>query len=163
MSARVQFNPKKFPDVYAAMSNVQAVVDKSGLEHSLLYLMKMRASQINGCGYCIDMHSKDARLEGETEQRLYLLDAWREAPIYSPRERAALAWTEAVTLLKGGHIPDEVYTQLREQFKEEEIVYLTLAVVAINGWNRIAVPLGAVPGSYQPGSLRKQAQTQPHA
>lgn len=159
MSARVQFHPKNFPDVYAAMSGLGAVVDKSGLEHSLLYLIKMRASQINGCGYCIDMHSKDARLEGETEQRLYLLDAWREAPMYSPRERAALAWTEAVTRLEDGHVPDEVYAQVRELFSEQEIVYLTLAVVTINGWNRIAIPLGAVPGSYQPGSLRKQAAT----
>jgi AhpD family alkylhydroperoxidase len=157
MSARVQFNPKRFSDVYGAMTGLETVVHKSGIEHSLLYLIKMRASQINGCGYCIDMHSKDARLEGETEQRLYLLNAWREAPMYSPRERAALAWTEAVTRLEDGHVPDEVYAQVREQFSEEEIVYLTLAVVAINGWNRIAIPLGAVPGSYQPGSLRKQA------
>jgi AhpD family alkylhydroperoxidase len=157
MSTRVQFNPKRFSDVYDAMNGLETVVHESGLERSLLLLMKMRASQINGCGYCLDMHSKDARLEGETEQRLYLLDAWREAPMYSPRERAALAWTEAVTRLKDGHVPDEVYAQVREQFSEEEIVYLTLAVVAINGWNRIAISLGAVPGTYQPASLRKQA------
>lgn len=157
MSARVQFHPKRFADVYAAMSGLGAVVEKSSLEPALVYLVQMRGSQINGCGYCIDMHSKDARLEGETEQRLYLLDAWREAPMYSPRERAALAWTEAVTRLDGGHVPDEVYAQVREQFSEEEIVYLTLAVVAINGWNRIAISLGAVPGTYQAGSLHKQA------
>jgi AhpD family alkylhydroperoxidase len=157
MSARVQFHPKRFADVYGAMSGLGAVVDKSSLEPALLYLIKMRGSQINGCGYCIDMHSKDARLEGETEQRLYLLDAWREAPMYSPRERAALAWTEAVTRLEHGQVPDEVYAQAREQFSEEEIVYLTLAVVAINGWNRLAISLGAVPGTYQAGSLHKQA------
>jgi AhpD family alkylhydroperoxidase len=159
MSTRVQFNPKRFSDVYDAMNGLETVVHESGLERSLLLLMKMRASQINGCGYCLDMHSKDARLEGETEQRLYLLDAWREAPMYSPRERAALAWTEAVTRLEDGSVPDEAYAQVREQFSEEEIVYLTLAVVAINGWNRIAIALGAVPGTYQPGSLRKQSAT----
>jgi AhpD family alkylhydroperoxidase len=157
MTPRVQFHPKRFPDVYAAMTALSTVVDKSSLEHSLLYLVQMRASQINGCGYCLDMHSKDARLEGETEQRLYLLDAWREAPMYSPRERAALAWTEALTLVKDHHVSDEVYAQVREQLSEEEIVYLTLAVVAINGWNRIAISLGAVPGTYKAGSLHKQA------
>jgi AhpD family alkylhydroperoxidase len=112
----------------------------------------MRSSQINGCAYCIDMHSKDARAAGETEQRLYALDAWRETPFYTDRERAALAWTEALTLVGQGHVPDEVYELARKQFSEKEIVDLTLAVVEINSWNRIAISLRAVPGTYRPAS-----------
>jgi AhpD family alkylhydroperoxidase len=132
-----------------AMMDLQAYVNGSGLEPSLLELVKMRASQINGCAWCIDMHAKDARAAGETEQRLYLLDAWREAPMYGPRERAALEWTEAVTLLREGHVPDEVYRSVREHFSDGELVNLTLAVVAINGWNRINVAFRKVPGSYR--------------
>lgn len=109
----------------------------------------MRASQLNGCAYCLDMHSKDARAEGETEQRLYGLSAWREAPYYTDRERAALEWTEAVTLVSRDQVPDEVYEQVRRQFSEDELVNLTLAVVAINGWNRLAISFRAVPGTYQ--------------
>jgi AhpD family alkylhydroperoxidase len=140
------------PKAVQALFGLQRYVNESGLEHSLLELVKMRASQINGCGYCLDMHSKDARAAGETEQRLYLLDAWREAPFYTPRERAALEWTEAVTLIREGHVPDEVFEAVREHFTEEELVNLTLAVVAINGWNRVAIPFRAEVGSYQPSA-----------
>jgi AhpD family alkylhydroperoxidase len=132
-----------------AMLALQRHVNESGLERSLLELVKMRASQINGCGYCLDMHSKDARAEGETEQRLYLLDAWREAPFYTDRERAALEWTEAVTKITEGHVPDAVYESVRAHFSEEELVHLTLAVVAINGWNRLMIAFRAEPGSYR--------------
>src|SRR5215831_17691837 len=138
------------PSAYKAMMGLQTCVNESGLEHSLLELVKLRASQINGCAYCIDMHTKDARARGETEQRLYLLDAWREAPFYSERERAALAWTEAVTLVGEGHVPDAVYDEAREQFGEEELVKLTFALVAINGWNRLSIAFRAVPGTYRP-------------
>jgi len=137
------------PGAYKAMMGLQTYVNESGIEHSLLELVKMRASQINGCAYCIDMHTKDARARGETEQRLYLLDAWREAPFYSDRERAALAWTEAVTNLGEGHVPDAVYEQARAQFGEAELVKLTLAVIAINGWNRLNIAFRTVPGTYR--------------
>jgi AhpD family alkylhydroperoxidase len=110
----------------------------------------MRASQINGCAYCIDMHSKDARAVGEAEQRLYELNAWRETPFYTERERAALAWTESLTLVAETHVPDEVYEEVRKQFSEKEIVDLTHAVAAINAWNRLAISMRAVPGHYQP-------------
>jgi AhpD family alkylhydroperoxidase len=131
------------------MLQIESYLAKCGLEHSLLYLIKMRASQINGCAYCLDMHSKDARAEGETEQRLYGLDAWRETPFYSARERAALAWTEALTLIAQTHAPDEVYREAREQLSEKELADLTLAVVAINGWNRISIGFRTEPGSYR--------------
>ena len=122
----------------------------SKLEPSLLSLARMRASQINGCAYCLDMHSKDDRAEGETEQRLYCLPAWRETPFYSERERAALAWTEAVTLIGEGHVPDDIFETARRHFSEEELAYLTLAIVTINGWNRFAIAFRAIPGAYQP-------------
>jgi len=134
-----------------AMFGLEAYLSKCGLEPSLLHLLKFRVSQINGCAYCLDMHSKDLRAGGETEQRLYLLDAWREAPFYSERERAALAWAEAVTLVTEGHVPDEVYEQARAQFSEEELVNLTLAVVAINGWTRLNIAFRTEAGGYQPG------------
>ena len=132
------------------MLSLETFVRKSKLEPSLIELVKMRASQINGCAYCIDMHSKDARAEGETEQRLYALNAWRETPFFTDRERAALAWTEAVTLVAEGHVPDAVFEEVRPQFSDEELVNLTMAVVAINGWNRLAIAFRAVPGEYQP-------------
>ncbi len=144
MRQRIDFT-KVSPDAYKAMAPLQAYVDKSGLDHKLLSLIKIRASQINGCAYCIAMHTRDARKIGETDERMHLLDAWREAPIYTAREQAALAWTEALTLLTDGHVPDAVFEQVRRQFSEKEIVDLTLAVVAINGWNRIAISLRAVP------------------
>lgn len=122
----------------------------SGLEPSLLELVKLRASQLNGCAYCVDMHSKDARTRGETEQRLYGLTVWRETPYYTERERAALALTEAVTLIAGSHVPAEVYDQARQQFSNEELVKLMIAIVIINTWNRFAITFGDVPGSYQP-------------
>ncbi len=141
--------------------NVQAAIrallamgpyfERFGLEPTLLELVKMRASQINHCAYCIDMHSKDARAQGETEQRLYLLNAWRESRnFYSERELAALAWTEAVTLLTESHVPDAVYEEVRASFTDDEIVSLTMAVVAINSFNRMNVALRTVPGGYQP-------------
>ena len=131
------------------MSALQQFVDSCGLERPLLELVKMRASQINGCAYCLDMHSKDARALGETEQRLYLLDAWREAPFYTNRERAALEWTESVTLVAESHVPDEVYERVRPHFTPEELANLTLAIVAINGWNRLSIASRAVPGAYK--------------
>src|SRR5918998_1046256 len=140
-----------------AMYGLEAYLSKCGLESSLLHLLKFRVSQINGCAYCLDMHSKDLRAAGETEQRLYLLDAWREAPFYTERERAALAWAEAVTLVTEGHVPDEVFEQARAQFGEEELVNLTLAVVAINGWNRLSIAFRATPGTYQPSSSHAAA------
>lgn len=146
---------KSSPGVAKALLGLQSVVNDSGLEHPLLELVKMRASQINGCAYCLDMHSKDARAAGETEQRLYLLNAWREAPhLYSERERAALAWTEAVTLLTEGHVPDGVYHEVRTRFSDAELGLLTLAVVAINGWNRINVAFRTPAGDYRPGMFK---------
>ena len=130
-----------------ALNNYAA---SSGLEHSLLELIKIRASQINGCAYCIDMHTIDARAAGETEQRIYLLDAWRESPFYTDRERAALAWTESLTLVSETHVPDDVYEVARKHFSEEELVKLTWAVVVINGWNRVAIAFRSEPGQYQP-------------
>jgi AhpD family alkylhydroperoxidase len=140
-----------------AMYGLETYLTKCGLEPSLLHLLKFRVSQINGCAYCLDMHSKDLRAAGESEQRLYLLDAWREAPFYTERERAALAWAEAVTLVTEGHVPDEVYEQARGQFNEEELVNLTLAVVAINGWNRLSIAFRVEPGSYQPAATHATA------
>ncbi len=132
-----------------AMLKLSGYVAQSGLEQSLLGLLEFRVSQINGCAYCLDMHSKDLRAAGETEQRLYLLEAWRESPFYTDRERAALAWAEAVTLVTEGHVPDEVFAQARKQFSEEELANLTLAVVAINGWNRLNIAFRTMPGSYR--------------
>ncbi len=140
------------------MLALEGQVRKSGLEHSLLHLVRMRASQINGCAYCLDMHSKEARAAGETEQRLYCLPAWRETPFYSEREQAALAWTEAVTLISEGHAPDDVFEMARKQFSEEELAALTLAIVSINGWNRFAISFRAVPGSFQPGKTEIESQ-----
>lgn len=145
------------PDGLKAMLGLQQHVEKSGLEHPLLELVKMRASQINGCAYCLDMHSKDARAAGETEQRLYLLDAWRESPFYSERERAALAWTEALTRIAGNEVADELYEEVRKQFSEKELVDLSLAIIAINGWNRLAIPFRSAPGTYQPRAHAKSA------
>lgn len=139
------------PDALKGMMEIEKYMADSGLEKSVYELVKMRASQINGCAFCLDMHSKDARAAGETEQRLYELNAWRETPFYSDRERAALEWTEAVTLISENHVSDELYDSVREYFDEQEIVALTMAVVAINGWNRLAIPFRSVPGSYQPG------------
>ncbi len=149
MSERIDYT-KITPEGYRAMSGLERYVRGSGLEPSLLELVKLRASQINGCAYCIDMHWKDARARGESEQRLYGLMAWRESPYYTERERAALAWTEAVTLIADNHVPDELYEEVRQSFTETELVNLTFALVAINGWNRLAISFRTEPGTYQP-------------
>ncbi len=132
------------------MRSLQHYVNECGLEVSLLELVKTRASQINHCAYCIDMHTKDARANGESEQRLYGLSAWREAPYYTERERAALAWTEALTLIADHDVSDELYQQVRQHFSEAELVNLTLALIAINGWNRLAISFRVEVGTYQP-------------
>jgi AhpD family alkylhydroperoxidase len=138
------------PKALKGMMEIEKYMANSSLERPLYELVKMRASQINGCAFCIDMHSKDARAGGETEQRLYALDAWRETPFYSDRERAALEWTEALTLISENHVSDELYNRVREQFDEQELVTLSMAVVAINSWNRLAIPFRSVPGEYEP-------------
>lgn len=138
------------PGAVAAMLGLEDYVHRSGLEPSLLELVKVRASQINGCAYCADMHTRDARRQGEAEQRLHTIFAWRETPFFTERERAALAWTEAITRVNQGAFPDEAYESARRHFGEKELVDLTIAIVAINGWNRLAVGFGTVPGSYQP-------------
>ena len=148
MEARLDYG-KLAPDAMRALYSFGAYLAKCGLEHPLLELVKIRASQINGCAYCIDMHTKDARAAGETEQRIYALSAWRETPFFTDRERAALAWTEAVTRIGDG-MPDAVYDQARRHFAEKELTDLTWAVVAINGWNRVAISSRAVPGAYEP-------------
>ena len=140
---------KVAPAAYRAMLGLETYVRGSGLEHSLLHLIKLRASYLNGCAYCVDMHRKDARAEGETEQRLYAVAVWRETPFFTPRERAALAWTDAVNDVGGTHVPDDVYDEARDHFTEVEIVNLTMAVIAINGWNRLAISFGQPVGSYE--------------
>ena len=137
-------------DAERAIGALDAYVARSALEPSLIELVRTRASQINGCAYCIDMHTKDARKRGETEQRLYALAAWRETPFFTDRERAALAWTEALTLIAETHAPDDVYEEVRKQFSETEIAALTVAVIAINAWNRVAISMRTVPGTYEP-------------
>lgn len=148
MEERLKY-AKVAPGGYRAMAALQGYVDDCGLEPLLLELVKMRASQINGCAYCIDMHSKDARALGESEQRLYELNAWRETPFYTDRERAALLWTEELTLISLNNVSDAVYNEVRQHFSEEELVNLTLAIVAINGWNRLAIGFRSKPGVYQ--------------
>src|SRR5689334_16810526 len=138
MQPRLDYT-KASPGTFRALFGLEVHLHGCGLEHELLHLVKLRASQINGCAYCIDMHSKDARAAGETEQRLYLLDAWREAPFYTDRERAALEWTESLTLVSESHVPDEVYQRAREHFSETELVDLAIAVAAINTWNRLSI------------------------
>jgi AhpD family alkylhydroperoxidase len=133
------------PDTIKALTTLEAQIQASGLEQSLIELVKTRASQINGCAFCINMHTQDARKRGETEQRLYLLNAWREAPVYTERERAALAWTEAVTLIAETHAPDDVYNEVRAHFSEVETVNLTMLIATINSWNRLAISFRAVP------------------
>ena len=140
-----------------AMLGISAYLAKSSIEKKLLHLIEYRVSQINGCAYCLDMHSKDLRHEGETEQRIYTIAAWRETPFFSSRERAALAWAESVTLLGDGHVPDEVYEEVRNEFSEVEIIDLTLAVATINSWNRINIALRTEAGGYQPGQFAMAA------
>jgi AhpD family alkylhydroperoxidase len=142
------------PKGVAAFRQLSAYIAQCGLEAPLLELIKIRASQINGCGFCLDMHTKDARAAGESEQRLYTLSAWRETPFFSARERAALAWTEAVTRIADQPDDDALYAELGRHFSEKEIVDLTLAIVAINGWNRLALPFRTPAGSYRPRSAQ---------
>jgi AhpD family alkylhydroperoxidase len=149
MDQRIDY-AKAVPEGIRALSGLEAYVRSCGLDPGLLELVKTRASQLNRCAYCIDMHTKDARARGETEQRLYGLSAWHETPFYTDRERAALAWTDAVTLVSHGPVPDELYQETRRHFSEKELVDLTLALVAINGWNRLSISFRTVPGTYQP-------------
>lgn len=148
MKARLDFRAAA-PRAAKAMADLHGFVRACGLEHSLLELVKLRASQMNGCAQCIDMHVKELRAAGEPEQRLYLLNAWRESPVYSARERAALAWAEAVTAITDGHVPDQVYEEARQQFSDEELVNLTMVLVAINGANRLNIAFRTVPGSHR--------------
>jgi AhpD family alkylhydroperoxidase len=149
MRSRIEYI-KAAPELLEALGPLDDYVRNCGLEPSLIDLVLIRASQINGCAYCIDMHTKDARARGETEQRIYELDAWRETPFYSEREMAALAWTEAVTLITDGHVPDDVYEEARKWFSEVELVNLTVAVGLINAWNRLSIAFRSVPGRYRP-------------
>lgn len=149
MSQRLRY-ASVVPDAFRAMRALEDYVKSTPLEPALLELVRLRASYLNGCAFCIDMHTKDARAAGETEQRLYAVPVWREGPFFTPRERAALAWTEAVTQLGREGVPDDVYQEARGQFSEAELVQLTLAVVAINGWNRLAIAFRSEVGAYQP-------------
>jgi AhpD family alkylhydroperoxidase len=133
-----------------AMYALEGYVKSTDIEQPLIELIKLRASQLNGCAYCVDMHTKDARIGGETEQRLYALSVWRETPFYTERERAALEWTEALTLISESHVPDEIYESVQRQFSEKELVDLTMVVVLINGWNRFGISFRDVPGTYEP-------------
>jgi AhpD family alkylhydroperoxidase len=159
MATRIAYM-KVAPGAYKAMLGLEDYLNQCGLEKSLLHLVKLRASQVNGCAYCIDMHWKDLRAAGESEQRLYGLDAWEESPYYSERERAAFSWAEAVTNLRDGHVRDEVYERVRGHFSEKELADLTLAVAAINAWNRLAIAGRTEAGKYQPV---KQQQVQKSA
>ncbi len=153
MEARLDYT-KASPEAYKAMLQMEGVVRRSGIDPKLLELMKIRSSQLNGCAYCIDMHTKDARFKGETEQRIYSLDAWRETPFYTDKERAALAWTEAITNIQTGHAPEAVYQELSRNFSEQERLNITFAITTINAWNRIAIGFRSVPGTYQPSASR---------
>jgi AhpD family alkylhydroperoxidase len=151
MKARLDYAAAA-PGIYDAMDALDRYLGQCGLEDSLLHLVRLRASQVNGCAYCLDMHWKDLRARGEAEQRLYSLDAWRECPWYSERERAALAWTEAVTLITSGHVPDDLHENARVHFGEKELSDLTLAIATINAWNRLSIAARLVPGAYKAAS-----------
>jgi AhpD family alkylhydroperoxidase len=156
MEPRIDFT-RLSPEGYQAMLGLEHYLSTSTVEKKLLHLVKLRVSQINGCAFCLDMHWKDLKVEGETDQRMYSLDAWRETSYYTDRERAALAWAEAVTNISDGHAPDELFEEARQYFSEQELADLTLAVTAINGWNRISIAFRVVPGTYQPPQLKKRA------
>ena len=158
MSQRIEYQTVA-PAALRAVYGLEQYVRGTSLEHSLIELVKLRASYMNGCAYCVDMHTKDARVAGETEQRLYSIPVWREAPWFSPRERAALAWTEAVTALHRDGVPDALYEEARAHFTEVELVELTMAVIAINSWNRLAVTFRADVGSYEPPAAASRAAT----
>ena len=149
MESRINY-ARTAPEALRALMALENYVRESGLEEPLIHLVKLRASQLNGCAYCVDMHTKDARAGGETEQRLYATVVWRETPFFTERERAALAWTEAVTELGREGVSDELFEHVRQHFDERELVDLTMVVVAINAWNRVAVPFRAPVGTYQP-------------
>jgi len=151
MAPRLDYS-KLNPAAIQAMYGLEKFVRNSGLEHSLIELVKLRASYINGCAYCVDMHTKDARLAGETEQRLYAIPVWHETPFFTPRERAALAWTEVVTRIAETNVPDSAYEDARREFTEAELVELTMAIITINGWNRLAVTFRTEPGTYKPAA-----------
>jgi AhpD family alkylhydroperoxidase len=155
LEPRVNLLNPAFGGILKALYGLQAPLRQSGLEPALRELIKVRASQLNGCAYCLDMHTKDARAHGETEQRLYAVSAWRETPFFTERERAALEWTEYLTLIAQKGVPDELFERVREQFSEEELMQLTLAVVEINGWNRFAIAGRAPVGTYQPGQFEQ--------
>ncbi|HTR23805.1 MAG TPA: carboxymuconolactone decarboxylase family protein [Terriglobales bacterium] len=156
METRIHY-AKVAPLAYHAMLGLEKYLNECGLEEKLLHLIKLRGSQVNGCAYCLDMHWKDLKAVGETDQRMYSLDAWQESPYYTDRERAALAWTDAVTRVAETHVPDEIYEQAKKQFSEKELADLTLAVAAINAWNRLAIAGRTEPGTYQPQSVKKTA------
>jgi AhpD family alkylhydroperoxidase len=153
MAPRIDMTKYLGSELGQAMLKLSHAAETSGLEHNLFLLIKIRASQMNGCAYCIDMHTKDARAMGETEQRIYALNAWRETPFYTDRERAALEWTEAVTLVGETHVPDELYERVSRQFDEPQMVALMFAVIVINSWNRLAIGFRAPAGTYQPAAV----------
>ncbi len=161
MKTRLDY-AKHSPKGVEILVELEKYVHSVGIEHGLIHLVKLRASQINGCAFCIDMHTKEALSDGESAQRLFGLDAWRETDFYTDRERAALAWTEAVTMVRRGHVPDDVYEEALKQFTEKELSDLTFVIIGINAWNRLAIPFRAKAGSYQPdhpaaikGALKK--------
>jgi AhpD family alkylhydroperoxidase len=167
MNPRIEYT-KIAPGGIRAMLRLEKYVRESGLERSLLELVKLKASQINGCAYCVDLHAKDARAGGETEQRLYATSVWRETPFFSERERAALAWTEAITLVSEQGVKDELFQSVRKHFSEKELVDLTLAAAAINGWSRIAIAFRPPIGGYRPAGAQQQdassaRPTSPHS
>jgi len=162
MKARLSY-AKAAPGIYDAMEHLETYLQDCGLEKSLLFLVQLRSSQINGCAYCLDMHWKDLRATGETEQRLYSLDAWRECPYYTERERAGLAWAEAVTRIAEGHADDAVYEAVRPHFTEKELSDLTFAVATINAWNRLAIASRTVPGGYKSEQQPAKAPAEPAA
>ena len=157
MEPRIDY--QKVPGGLGAVLGIEKYLQSCSIEAKLIHLIKLRASQINGCAYCIDMHWKDLRSIGETEQRLYGLDAWQESPYYSDRERAALTWTESVTNIRDGHVPDEIFQEVRLHFSEQELADLTLAVATINLWNRLSIAARNVPGTYQPAPTHRQEET----
>lgn len=150
MKPRIEFR-RANPKIMQLLLAIESYLHSSSLGSRLQHLVKTRASQINGCAHCLDMHTQDARAEGESEQRLYTLDAWREAPFFDERERAALEWTEAVTRVAETHVPDEVYERVRRHFSEQELIDLTLAIANINTWNRLNIAFRTVAGNYRPG------------
>lgn len=153
MTPRIDLNKHLGSALGRAMLGLSQAAETSGLDRRLYELVKIRASQMNGCAYCLDMHTKDARAMGETEQRIYALSAWRETPFFSERERAALEWTEAVTRVGDTHVPDDIYARVRGHFEEAELVSLTMGVVVINSWNRLAIAFRAPAGTYQPAAV----------